>query len=147
MTRAISERCFRSPSCSGLAADDASAIDGWGTSHETLTGCFCLRFPDDAGWELSVGRADTGQAGARAAELNLRVAVLLADLRVPATLFPGVMALATQDYIDSVPLVHRDDWAAMAGRAAAIGRERIEDYVSAVVATGPVRAVEAAGAR
>jgi hypothetical protein len=23
------------------------------------------------------------------------------------------MALATQDYIDSVPLVHRDDWAAI----------------------------------
>jgi hypothetical protein len=79
--------------------------------------------------------------------LNLRVAVLLADLHVPATLFPGVMALATQDYIDSVPLVHRDDWAAIAGRAAAIGRDRIEDYVSAVVASGPVRAVEAAGGR
>ena len=57
------------------------------------------------------------------------------------------MALATQDYIDSVPLVHRDDWAAIAGRAAAIGRERIEDYVSAVVASGPVRAVETAGGR
>ena len=130
-----------------LGGGQRAAIDGWGTSHETLNGCFCLRFPDDAGWELSVGRGDTGQAGARAAELNLRVAVLLSDLHVPATLFPGVMALATQDYIDSVPLVHRDDWAAIAGRAAAIGRERIEDYVSAVVASGPVRAVETASGR
>jgi hypothetical protein len=130
-----------------LGGGQRAAIDGWGTSHETLNGCFCLRFPDDAGWELSSGRADTGQAGARVAELNLRVAMLLADLHVPATLFPGVMALATQDYIDSVPLVHRDDWAAIAGQAAAIGRERIEDYVSAVVASGPVRAVEAAGGR
>jgi hypothetical protein len=75
------------------------------------------------------------------------VAVLLADLRVPAALFPGVMALATQDYIDSVPALHADDWVAMTGRAAAISRERIEDYVAAVVATGPARAVEAAGAR
>ena len=73
--------------------------------------------------------------------------MLLADLHVPATLFPGVMALATQDYVDSVPLVHPDDWAAMVSRARAISRERVEDYVAAVVASGPVRAVEAAGAR
>jgi len=81
------------------------------------------------------------------AELNLRVAVLLADLRVPAVLFPGVMALATQDYIDGAPLVHADDWVAIAGWAAAIDRERMEDYVAAVVASGPMKAVEAAGAR
>ena len=130
-----------------LGGGQRAALDGWGTSHEALNGCFCLRFPDETGWELGVGRADTGQAGARAAELNLRVAVLLSDLHVPATLFPGVMALATQDYIDSVPLVHRDDWAAIAGRAAALSRDRVEDYVSAVMASGPVRAVEAAGGR
>ena len=130
-----------------LGGGRRTAIDGWGTSHEALTGCFCLRFPDDTGWELSVGRADTGQTGARVAELNLRVAVLLADLRVPAVLFPGVMALATQDYIDGAPLVHADDWVAIAGWAAAIDRERMEDYVAAVVASGPMKAVEAAGAR
>jgi hypothetical protein len=80
-------------------------------------------------------------------ELNLRVTVLLADLRVPATLFPAVMALATQDFIDSVPLVYADDWAALARRASTLSRERVEDYVSAVIASGPVRAVEEAGAR
>ena len=71
-----------------LGGGQRAALDGWGTSHEALNGCFCLRFPDETGWELGVGRADTGQAGARAAELNLRVAVLLSDLHVPATLFP-----------------------------------------------------------
>lgn len=129
-----------------LGGGKQTSIDGWGTSHEPLTGCFCLRFPDDAAWELSVGRMDTGQIGARAADLNLRVAVLLADLRVPAALFPGVMALATQEYIDRIPAVHQDDWVAMT-RAAAISRERMEDYVAAVIASGPVRAVEEAGAR
>lgn len=129
-----------------LGGGARTSIDGWGTSHEPLTGCFCLRFPDDTGWELSAGREDTGQVGARAADLNLRVAVLLADLRVPAALFPGVMAFATQDYIDSVPAVHADDWVAIT-RAAAISRERMEDYVAAVVASGPARAVEEAGAR
>jgi len=57
------------------------------------------------------------------------------------------MALATQDYIDGVPLVYPDDWAALVGRASLLTRERIEDYVSAVVASGPVRAIEETGAR
>ncbi len=130
-----------------LGGGAPSAVHGWGTSHEALTGCFCVHFPDDATWPLAMGRADTGQAGVRVAELNLRVAMALADLRVPATLFPAVMAFATQDYIDSVPLVHADDWRALAGAGSALSRERVEDYVSAVVASGPVRAVEGAGAR
>ena len=130
-----------------LGGGAPSAVDGWGTSHEAMTGCFCIHFPDDATWPLTTGRADTGQAGARVVDLNLRVAMLLADLRVPATLFPSVMAFATQDYIDTVPLVHPDDWAALASRGSRLTRERVEDYVSAVVASGPVRAVERAGAR
>ena len=127
-----------------LGGGAASAIHGWGTAHESLTGCLCVRFPDGDSWRLTVGRPDTGQTAARIAELNLRVALLMADLHVPATLFPDLMAFATQDYVDSVPAVHPDDWVALAGRASALTRERVEDYVSAVVASGPVRAAEGA---
>lgn len=130
-----------------LGGGRPSTVRAWGTAQGALTGCLCIRFPDDAAWELTIGRTDTGQMGARLMELNLRVTVLLADLRVPATLFPAVMALATQDFIDSVPLVYADDWAAIARRASTLSRERVEDYVSAVIASGPVRAVEEAGAR
>jgi hypothetical protein len=130
-----------------LGGGKPDGLDPWGTSHESLAGCFCLRFPDDTEWDLATGRGDAGQIGARFPDLNLRVAELLADLKVPAALFPAVMALATQDYIDTVPALHADDWAAMAGHAAALGRERVSDYVSAVVANGPVRRVESEGAR
>ena len=130
-----------------LGGGRPSTVRAWGTAQGALTGCLCIRFPDDAAWELTIGRTDTGQMGARLMELNLRVTVLLADLRVPATLFPAVMALATQDFIDGVPLVYADDWAAIARRASTLSRERVEDYVSAVIASGPVRAVEDAGAR
>jgi hypothetical protein len=130
-----------------LGGGTPAAIEQWGTSHEAITGCLCVRFPDDTAWQLAIGRADTGQLGSRVGDLNLRAAALLADFGVPATLFPAVMALATQDYIDSIPLLYPDDWAALAGRVSALTRERVEDYVSAVVASGPVRAVEEAGAR
>ena len=130
-----------------LGGGTPGAVRGWGTSHEALTGCLCVQFPDDAAFELAVGRPSTGQLGARVAELNLRIAELLSDLRVPAALFPGVMALATQDFVDSLPLLYPDDWAAITGHALALSRERVEDYVSAVVASGPVRTVEETGAR
>ena len=130
-----------------LGGGQATAIHSWGTAHEAFTGCYCIRFPDDAAWELTAGRPDTGQAAARIPELNLRVAALLAELRVPATLFPHVMAFATQDYVDTVPLVHPDDWMAFVGRAAALSRERVEDYVAAVIASGPVRLADEPGAR
>ena len=127
-----------------LGGGAASAIHGWGTAHESVTGCLCVRFPDGDSWGLAAGRVATGQAAARVVELNLRVAMLMADLHVPATLFPDLMAFATQDYVDSVPLVHPDDWVALTGRASALTRERVEDYVSAVVASGPVRVAEGA---
>jgi hypothetical protein len=129
-----------------LGGGTPGTVGGWGTSHEALTGCLCVRFPDAMAFAFAVGRPSTGQLGSGLAELNLRIAEFLSDLRIPATLFPGVMALATQDFVDSLPLLYQDDWTALSGRAAALSRERVEDYVSAVVASGPVRAV-AEGAR
>jgi hypothetical protein len=130
-----------------LGGGQSDAVQGWGTTEQPLTGCVCIQFPDDAAWELTSGRSDTGQAAARLVDLNLRVAVLMTELRVPASLFPHVMAFATQDYVDSVPLAHPDDWPAFVARAAAVTREQVEDYVSAVVASGPVSPAGAPASR
>jgi hypothetical protein len=79
--------------------------------------------------------------------VNFRVAGLLSDLKVPSALFPGVMHMAMQDYIDTVPAMFADDWEAISGHAWQITRERIEDYVSALVANGPVRLVSSEARR
>jgi hypothetical protein len=72
-------------------------------------------------------------------DLTLRVAEHLAALKVPAALFPGVMALATQDFIDGAPPIFDDDWVGIVGYAGRLSREMVQDYVAAVVAAGPVR--------
>ena len=72
-------------------------------------------------------------------DLNLRVAEVLAELKVPASLFSTVLAYATQDFIDDAPALYDDDWAGIVQFAAQLSRERIEDYVAALVAAGPVR--------
>jgi hypothetical protein len=133
-----------------LGADatiDRDAIDSWGTSFEAMTGCLCLRFPAAGSWDAVAGRPSTSQLGWAVPDVNIRVAALLSDAGVPAALFPGVMTMAMQDYIDTVPAAYTDDWQAISGHAWAIPRERIEDYVSALVANGPVRVSESSASK
>jgi hypothetical protein len=118
---------------------DRDAMDSWGMSFEAMTGCLCLRLPPAGSWDVVAGRPSTSQLAWAAPDVNIRVAGLLSEAGVPAALFPGVMSMAMQDYLDTVPAVYSDDWHAISAHAWAITRERIEDYVSALVANGPVR--------
>jgi hypothetical protein len=111
----------------------------WGMSYEPVNGCYCLGFPEPGTWERVAGRQSTNQLAFGIPDVNLRVAGLMSELKVPAALFPGVMAMAIQDYIDTVPARFEEDWEAISGHAWQITRERVEDYVSAFVAKGPVR--------
>ena len=126
---------------------DRDAIDSWGMSFEAMTGCFCLRLPPAGSWDAIAGRQSTNQLAWAAPDVNIRVAGLLSEAGVPAALFPGVMSMAMQDYLDTVLAVYADDWQAISAHAWAITRERIEDYVSALVANGPVRVAAASASK
>jgi hypothetical protein len=54
--------------------------------------------------------------------------------------------MATQDFIDGAPPVYDDDWLGIVAFAGQVTRERVEDYVAALVASGPVRDASAEGA-
>ena len=125
--------------------DTLKDMAAWGMSQEPLSGCYCLRFPDPGAWNVLAGREVTRQLASGVADMNLRVAELLFELKVPAALFPGVLAIAIREYLDTVPALYPDDWLALSGHPSQLTRERVEDYVSAVVATGPVRFDAAAG--
>jgi hypothetical protein len=123
-----------------LGADAQTPVSGaWGTTHEPLEGCYCKRFPSAGAWEGLSGRPGGLQMGSAVPDLNLRVAELMAELKVPAALFGPVLAYATQDFIDGAPALYDDDWAGIVQFAGQLSRERIEDYVAALVAAGPVR--------
>jgi hypothetical protein len=114
-------------------------LDAWGTSFEPQSGCYCLRFPAAGAWDHAVGRVGGRLLGSAVPDLTLRVAEHMAALKVPAALFPGVLALATQDFIDGAPPIFDDDWVGIVGYAGRLSREMVQDYVAAVVAAGPVR--------
>jgi hypothetical protein len=123
----------------GLNGRPFERLDAWGTSFEPQSGCYCLRFPAAGTWDRVAGRLGGRLLGAAVPDLTLRVAEHLAALKVPVALFPGVMAMAMQDFIDSAPPLFDDDWLGIVGYAGQVSRDTVQDYVAALVAAGPVR--------
>jgi hypothetical protein len=70
--------------------------------------------------------------------MNLHVAIMLRDLRLPAAVAKVVLAGAMQDFIDEVKPSDDSDWLTLARTARTFTRDRIEDYVSAATAGGPL---------
>ena len=50
-----------------------------------------------------------------------------------------------QDFIDEARPIDANDWLTLVRSAQAVGRERIEDYVAAVAADGPLLPEDAPG--
>jgi hypothetical protein len=117
---------------------DTTGLDGWG-SASLLSGCLCLRLPEAHIPDLIVGRAADGLLGSHSADLTLRVAVTLAELKLPAALVSPVLTYAMRDYIDRLAPSHTADFAAFTRQAWLVDRRTIEDYIGAIAAVGPLR--------
>jgi hypothetical protein len=113
-------------------------VDAWGASAIAASGCLCTRVPTAPDWPSTIGRAEIGLIASRMPDLALRVAELLHELQLPAALARGVMAVATQDFVDRVEPADADDWRALAEAAASVSRDQVEDYVAAQTSGGPL---------
>ncbi len=106
-------------------------LNRWGVSGMQLFGCPCTRYLSPADWKLLIGRPQMALAAAAVPDLNLRVAEMLAELRLPALLTKPVLAAAVQDFVEDAAPMDGSDWWALSRAARAVSRERIEDYVAA----------------
>jgi hypothetical protein len=121
----------------GLRERDVAA---WGTSA-LATGCLCLRMP--APWipELVLGRPADGIVGAQSADLMLRIAMILSEMQLPASLASPVLSYAMRDFLDAVRPAHPADFDAYSRAALVLGRTTVEDYIGAIAAVGALRPV------
>ena len=101
-----------------------------------LEGCLCLAMPRRAHWESLSGRPAAGILATRGADVGLLIAEALAHLRLPASIAPGVAALAMQDVLDATIPAYFDDWSQFGRAATTIPAHRIVDYVAALTAGG-----------
>jgi hypothetical protein len=115
-----------------------STVHEWGTAS-LLSGCLCILMPEGRIPELIVGRPADGLMATQTADIMLRIAWWLAELKLPASLASPVMAYAMRDFLDRVKPSHMADFHAFARQARAIDRRSVEDYVGAIAAVGPLR--------
>jgi hypothetical protein len=120
-------------------------LHAWGMSALTTLGCLCTLVPSPAARTGLVGRHQFGILPAMVPDLNLRVAVLLHELQLPAALARQVLESALYDFLADVRPLHADDWLAIVRRAQELSRERLADALAAVTAsTGPLSPVPSA---
>jgi hypothetical protein len=113
-------------------------FDAWGMVTVGPGGCACSRLAPPSQFPLLAGRPQLGLTASTVADVNLHIAMMLQEMRLPAALVPSVLAGAMQDFIDEVRPTDDADWMTMARTALTLSRERVEDYVAAATAGGPL---------
>lgn len=113
-------------------------LNPWGASAIGWSGCVCTRLAPPSLWRLLSGRPQLGLMAATIPDLNLHVALMLRELKLPAAIAKAVLAGAVQDFIDESRPTDFNDWLTLVRSAQAVSRDRIEDYVAAATASGPL---------
>jgi hypothetical protein len=121
----------------GAGPQDAG-IDHWGMASDASDACLCTTAPAPGRAAILVGRPQLGLLPTQVADVNLHIAELLSELHLPAVLLRGVLASAVQEYVDQVRPLHANDWLTLVRAGQAISKDRVEDYVSALTAGGPL---------
>ena len=113
-------------------------LDAWGVPGEPRSGCLCLQMPAPRQADLFVGRWHTGVLATGFPDLNLRLAELLDDLGMPATLLPSVLAAATWDLVINVRSRDYDDRQGLVDFVDALTSDRVELYLALLTTDGPL---------
>jgi hypothetical protein len=116
----------------------------WGAPAGPRTGCLCLEMLDRQPWEILAGRRFSGAVSSGFSDLNLRLAELLDELRMPPPLLAAVLAAATLDLIEHAVARDQDDRQALLDFVHALRPERVEAYLALLTTDGPLVPVAAA---
>jgi hypothetical protein len=114
---------------------DATLPDAWGTAS-IVDGQLAVRMPRPWPIELVAGRPTLAHGLTQFADLKLRLAEMLVERTLPASLTRSLVAAALQDFIDEVQPVVPDDWLTYVRTAQALSPERMDDYVAALAVPG-----------
>jgi hypothetical protein len=121
-----------------LGGGYAPELHRWGMAMLVAEGCPCSRLTPPGRWSTLLGRPPLGLTASAVADLHLQAAIMLKELRLPAALAKIVLSAATQDFIDEVRPTDDADWVTMVRTVRLMTRERIEDYIAAATAAGPL---------
>ena len=130
------ERMFTLAELARIGGPGTALPDGFGTPTLALDTRLRLAWRASEPWEPFSGRPSLGLLASLTPELPLRIAELTVLAELPPEVYPGVLAFAVQDLIDSADLTSSEDWLGLVHHAGALTRERFDDYVSALAGLG-----------
>ena len=114
---------------------------GWGAPAIWLDGCLCVRIPPPDALDLSAVPAE--RLASEFADLQLALAEAVDDLALPPPIVGDLLPLAMRELLDGVSASRRGRVDALVRYVKELSRERIEDYVAALVGPGrPLRPIE-----
>jgi hypothetical protein len=112
--------------------------DAWGAPARARLGCLCLRLVDRRPPEIFTGRWGAGIFVSAFPDLNLRLAELLAELRMPAALLGPVLTSATLDLVNNTPSRDADDRRSLVEFVSSLTLDRLEQYLALLTTDGPL---------
>ncbi|HEX2309529.1 MAG TPA: hypothetical protein VHH91_02330, partial [Vicinamibacterales bacterium] len=118
-----------------------STLHAWGAPARSRIGCLCLRLFSGSPERL-LGRVNSGVLMSVVPDLNLRLAELLTEMRMPATLLAPVLASATLDLVNTVPSRDEDDRRGLTEAIDGLGQDRLEQYLALLTSDGPLVPVD-----
>ncbi len=121
-----------------LGRGDAATLHAWGAPAGARTGCLCLQMPDRRPLDSLAGRWDAASVASAFPDLNLRLAELLAELRMPPQLLAAVLAPATLDFVEKATSRDPDDRRGLVEFVQALRPEQVEEYLALLTAGGPL---------
>jgi hypothetical protein len=113
-------------------------LHAWGAPARPRFGCLCLQFPDRRPPETFTGRWGSGIFITTFPDLNLRLAELLAELRMPASLVGPILTSATLELVNNTASRDSDDRRALVEFVAALTLDRLEQYLALLTTDGPL---------
>jgi len=116
----------------------AQPLLAWGAPGEGRLGCLCLQLLDRRPFEPLAGRWGSGIFAGGFADLNLRLAELLAGMQMPGALLGPVLTSATLDFINSVNSRDEDDRRGLVEFVQSLGPEQLEQYLALLTTDGPL---------
>jgi len=123
-----------------LGAGDArvAGLDAWGAPAAARNGCLCLQVVRGRSWEIFTGRWNTGMLVSAFPDLNFRIAELLSDLHMPASLLAPVLTSATLDFMNSTVSRDQDDRRGLVDFVQELQPEKVEQYLALLTTNGPL---------
>jgi hypothetical protein len=136
-------RWFSAAELAWIGGLGPSEVEAWGTALLPV-GCFCLQLGEVRAPEVLLSRYSAAVLSYLSGGLMFQIAPVLAQHRLPAALAPAVQRYAMRDVIDRARPAHAADLWAVLEAIGQIDRQRVEDYIGAVAASGPLVEFEAA---